>query len=157
MEDQYINDPRAQWANSAKATSTFGDEDGKTPSDGNLAINMKGPSDGKTWINNHLDMGFDSVELSYDKAVTANEVRVVFSNGKGVEAITKIELQDTEGKWNAVWSGISDAKTDERGSRTWFVRHFDKPSYKAKGIKITIANNVQRVYKEIDAVQLIGD
>jgi hypothetical protein len=157
MEDKYINDPRAQWANFAKATSTFGDEDGKTPSDGNLAINMKGQTDGRNWTNNRIDMGFDYVELSYDKPVAASEVRVVFTNGKGVEAITKLELQDTEGKWNTVWSGISDIKPDERGGRTWFVRNFGKTTYKTKGVKITIANNVQRGYKEIDAVQIVGD
>lgn len=157
MEDKYINDPRAQWASAAKASSTFGDEDGKKPSDGNLAINMKGPSDGKEWTNNHQDMGFDYAELNYDKPVTATEVRVVFPSGKGVEAINKVELQDTTGKWNTVWSGISEVKQDKRGARTWFVRSFEKTAYKVTGVKLSIANNVERGYKVIDAVQLIGD
>jgi hypothetical protein len=46
---------------------------------------------------------------------------------------------------------------DPRGSRTWFVRKFDKTSYAASAAKITIANNVQRGYKVVDAVQLVGD
>ncbi len=157
MEDKYINDPRAQWASRAKASSAFGDDDGKTPADSNLAINMKGPADGKTWTNNHQEMGFDTIELTYEKPVTANEVRVIFQQGEGVEAISKVELQDTNGKWNTVWSGISDVKRDQRGNRTWFVRSFEKTPYKANAVKLSIANNLQHGYKVIDAVQLVGD
>jgi hypothetical protein len=157
MEDKYINDPRALWASGAKASSTFGDEAGKTPSPGNHADNLTGPVDSKTWTNNHQDIGFDWIELTYAKPVSATEVRVVFRGGKGVEAVNKVELQDTDGKWNTVWSGLSDVKEDRRGSRTWFVRSFDKTAYKAKAVKVTIANNVQNGYKEVDAVQLVGD
>ncbi|WP_373988736.1 hypothetical protein [Duganella sp. BuS-21] len=48
-------------------------------------------------------------------------------------------------------------KRDTRGNRTWFVRSFEKTSYKAKGAKITFANNLQHDDKVIDAVQLVGD
>ena len=157
MEDKFINDPRAQWANSAKATSTFGDGPGKTPSDSNLAINAKGVVDGKTWTNGNIELGFDSLELAYDKPVNATEVRVVLPAGDGAEAISKVELQDTSGAWNTVWSGISEVKRDKRGNRTWFVRSFDKTTYKAKGVKVTFANNLEHVYKVVDAVQLVGE
>lgn len=157
MEDKYINDTRAQWASSAKASSTFGDDAGKTPSDVNLATNATGAVDGKTWTNNHQDIGFDSLELGYDKPVNATEVRVVLPSGEGVEAISKIELQEVDGTWRTAWSGLSDVKADQRGSRTWFVRSFDKTVAKVKGVKITFANNVQRGYKVVDAVQLIGE
>ncbi|NRR30314.1 hypothetical protein HSX11_08940 [Oxalobacteraceae bacterium] len=157
MEDGYINDAKAQWATGAKASSTFGDEDGKTPSDGNLASNIAGPADGKDWTNNKQDMGFDSVVLTYAKPVSATEVRLVLPSGSGVEAINKVELQDTTGKWNTVWTGVSDVKKDDRGNRTWFVRKFDKTPYKAQAVKVTIANNLQHDYKRIDAVQLVGE
>jgi hypothetical protein len=157
MEDKYINDPRAQWASGAKASSTFGDEDGKTPADSSLAINMQGPVDSKEWTNNHQDMGFDTIELTYAKPATANEVRVVLRHGEGAEAISKVELQDTNGKWNTAWSGISEVKRDQRGGRTWFVRSFEKTAYKANAVKVTFANNLQRGYKDVNAVQLVGD
>ena len=48
-------------------------------------------------------------------------------------------------------------KTDKRGSRTWFVRTFPQTTYKVKAVKYTIANNVQRGYKVVDAAQLIGE
>jgi hypothetical protein len=157
MEDKYLNDAHGQWASTARASSVFGDENGKEPSEVNVAKNATGPSDDRTWTNNNIDKGFDWLELTYARPVTASEVRVIIPSGDGVEAINKIELQDTEGKWNTVWTGLSEVKRDERGNRTWFVRSFDKTSYKAKGVKITYANNLQRDYKKIDAVQLVGE
>ncbi|MBR7800784.1 hypothetical protein [Undibacterium fentianense] len=157
MEDQYLNDTKAQWAIDAKASSTFGDDQRSGPSSTNAVVNTKGSVDGKTWTNNRQDMGFDWLELSYEKPVSASEVRIIFENGAGVEAISKIELQSTDGKWNTVWEGISDQKQDRRGNRTWFVRSFEKTTYKAKAVKLTLANNLQRGYKEIDAVQLVGE
>jgi hypothetical protein len=156
MEDTYINDPSAQWATTAKASSTFGDDDGK-PSDSSLASNVIGATDGKTWTNNRQDMGMDWLEVGFAKPVVAKEVRVVFQGGDGVEAVSKVELQDPQGKWNTVWSGISDMKEDERGRRTWFVRSFEKTSYPVSAAKITIANNLERGYKVIDAVQLVSE
>lgn len=156
MEDQYINDPHAQWANSASASSTFGDDNGK-PSEVNAPSNVIGPLHDKSWTNNHQDVGFDWLQAGFAKPVLATEVRVVFERGQGVEAINKIELQGTDGQWTTIWSGLSDAKIDNRGSRTWFVRKFDKTAAPVNGVKITIANNVQRGYKVINAVQLVGE
>lgn len=159
MEDAYINDAKAQWASAAKASSTFGDEDGKTPSEVNSIKNATGKVDGEAWLNNSQDIGFDWVELSYDKPVFATEVRWVSSNARAetVETISKIELQDSDGKWNTVWSGISEQKKDERGPRTWFVQKFEKTTYPVKAVKFTIANNLHSNYKELDAAQLVGE
>jgi len=157
MEDKYLNDPRAQWASDASASSVFGDENGRKPSDSNLPKNVTGPADGNDWSNNNLDKGFDWLQTSFATPVFATEVRVVIPGDKGVEAVNKVELQDTGGKWNIVWEGMSDVKRDERGARTWFVRTFEKTPDKAKAVKITYANNLQHVYKEVDAVQLVGD
>ena len=157
MEDKYLNDPKGQWAATAKASSTFGDDDGKEPSEVNVAKNVVGASDDRDWTNNNQNKGFDWLEVGYAKPVNATEVRVIIPGGDGVEAVNKVELQDTDGKWNTIWTGISDVKQDRRGNRTWFVRSFEKTAYKVKGVKITIANNVQHGYKRIDAVQLIGE
>lgn len=154
MEDRYMNDPKAQWAETATATSSFG---GKNPADSNLPKNAAGPVDGNSWTNDNQDIGFDSLEVTYAKPVAATEVRLVMPGGQGVEAISKIELQDTDGKWNAIWTGLSDVKNDKRGARTWFVRTFPQTTYKVKAVKYTIANNVQRGYKVVDAAQLVGE
>jgi hypothetical protein len=116
-----------------------------------------GPADGNSWTNENIDKGFDWLELGYATPVNATEVRVVIDSGQGVEAINKVELQDTDGKWNTVWEGLNDVKRDSRGNRTWFVRSFDKTAYKVKAVKLTYANNLQHDYKIVDAVQLVGD
>lgn len=155
MEDGYINDTRGQWASSASASGTNGDP---KPSENNLPANaLVGSPDGKYWLNKSQDVGFEWAAFSYDKPVQANEVRLVITDGNGVGALTKVELQDTDGKWNTVWSGLSDVKKDDRGSRTWFVRKFEKTPYKVKAVKYTIANNVETGYKYFDAAQLIGE
>lgn len=156
MEDTYINDPKAQWAASGKASSTFGDDDGH-PSEVNVASNIVGALDTKSWTNNKQDVGLDWLEAGFAKPVSATEVRVVFDGGEGAEAVSKVELQDTQGSWHTVWSGLSDVKRDQRGNRTWFVKTFEKTPYQANAAKITIANNVQRGYKVVNAVQLVGE
>jgi hypothetical protein len=157
MEDQFINDPHAQWATSASASSTFGEDRGESASAANVASNAIGAVDGKSWTNNSQDVGFDWLQVGFDKPVFATEVRVVFEAGQGAEAVTKIEVQDAQHQWVTVWSGLSDVKVDQRGARTWFVRKFDKTKTPTQAVKITIANNVQSGYKVIDAVQLVGE
>lgn len=84
-------------------------------------------------------MGFDWLEAGFAKPVAATEVR------------------DAQGQWHTVWSGLSDVKEDKRGSHTWFLRSFEKTPYRANAVKVTIVNNVERGYKVVDAVQLVGE
>lgn len=154
MEDKYMNDARAQWAETASASSTFGDPE---PAESNQAKNATGKLDSNEWLNNNQNIGLDWIELGYTKPVQATEVRLVIGGGEGVEAISKVELQDTDGKWNLIWSGLSNIKRDERGERTWFVRTFEQTPYKVQAVRYTIANNITNGYKRVDAAQLVGD
>ena len=156
MEDKYMNDPRAQWASSAKASTTYGERDGKA-SDSYLPKGATGPIDGERWANDRTDLGFDWLELGFAKAVNATEIRIVFPFNDGVETVSKVELQDTDGNWHTVWSGINDDKDGDSVRRAWFVKAFEKTAYRAKAMKVTIANSLKGGYKKIDAVQLVGD
>jgi hypothetical protein len=148
MEDGYLNDAKGQWASSARASSTF---------KGVKITNATGKPDSETWTNDNQEQGMDWIEFGFDKPVAATEARLAVDNGNGVEALIRLELQDTDGKWHTVWDGISDVKPDHRGRRTWFVKTFEKTPYKVKATKYTIANNLFHGYKEIDAAQLIGE
>lgn len=148
MEDGYINDANAQWASAANATSSYGSSYAPALATGKV--------DGKYWSTNNSDVGFDSLEVSFDKPVNATQLRVAISDGDGMEGITKLELQDTDGKWNIVWSGVNTVKVDKRGARTWFVQPVEKTSYKAKAARITKSNNVTTDRLAVDAVQLVG-
>jgi hypothetical protein len=157
MEDGYINDASAQWATSARASSAFGDAD-TLPADSHdqsTAWQATGGVNGEEWTNNHQDIGFDWLQLDYERPVSATAVRAVV-NATAAESMTKVELIGVDGAAHTVWSGISDTHRDERGSRTWFVRTFDATPYPVKSVKLTFANNVSTGYKNVDAVQLVG-
>jgi hypothetical protein len=155
MENDYLNDALGQWAESAKASSTYGDDKG-TALTNYLPAEVVGAPNGKTWWNNHTDMGFDSVEATYAKPVHATEVRIVCSDS-AVQSISKVEVQDTAGGWSTVWSGLNSAKPELNGPRNWFVKKFPKTSTQVKAVKVTFANNLAAYYKEVDAIQLIGE
>lgn len=155
MEDTYLNDPKGQWAQSATASSVFGETGSSGPSDVNKAQNMAGKPDGREWTNDHQDMGFDTFEATFEKPVRATEVRVVFS--KGNEAVSKVEVKGADGSYTTVWSGLNEDPEDRRGSRHWFVRKFAATSTPVQTVKVTIANTVERGYKAVDAVQLVGE
>ena len=156
MEDTYINDPKAQWASSAKASSTFGDDRGE-PNPSNLAKNVIGKADGKTWTNNNQDIGFDWVEVGFDKPVHATEVRFVLSNRDATKSVSKVELIEANGTKHEVWSGISDVEPESRGNRTWFVKKLEATPYQVVGAKLSLANSMASGYKEVDAAQIVGN
>jgi len=154
MEDEYLNDAKGQWAREATATSSFGETRG-TVAESNKPQNIAGKPDTKTWTNDRQDLGFDSFEAVYEKPVHATAVRVVITDG--VEALSKVELRDTTGAWSTVWSGLSDVKANAHGPRTWFVRTFEKTAQPVQAVRVTIANAVDKGYKHVDAVQLVGE
>jgi hypothetical protein len=154
MEDSYLNDPHGQWAKEATATSTFG-ESSNSVNEVNKPRNIAGKPDGAYWTNDHQDMGFDSFEGAFEKPVHATEVRAVF--GGGISTVTKVELKDTDGKYTTVWTGINEDPPEKRGPRHWFVRKFAPSAAAIVGVKITIANSVDRGYKTVDALQLVGE
>lgn len=149
MEDGYINDATAQWAKTATATSEYG---GSTYE----PANATGKVDGKYFSTKGSDVGFDALEVTFEKPVNATQLRVAINEGYGMEGISKLELQDTDGKWNTIWNGINTVKADKRGARTWYVQPIEKTSYKAKAARITKSNNITTSRLEVDAVQLIG-
>lgn len=157
MEDGYINDADAQWASSAKASSSFGNANTLPPDsqEQNTPWHTTGPVNGNRWTNNQQDIGFDWLQLDYERPVSATAVRAVV-NEEAAESITKLELIAVDGTAHTVWSGVSDTKRDQRGARTWVVRTFEATLYPVKSVKLTFANNVSTGYKEVDAVQLVG-
>lgn len=148
MEQGYMADPGAQWASAANASSNY--------SESYNASKAVGKVDGNYWSTKDSDIGFDSLEVSFEKPVNATQLRVAVAESYGLEGITKVELQDTDGNWNTVWSGVHSVKADQRGPRTWFVQPIEKTAYKAKAARITKSNNITTTRLQVDAVQLVG-
>jgi len=156
MEDTYINDPKAQWASSAKASSGFGQDQGQIY-DSSLPNNAAGQVDGKSWQSNSSDVGFDWLEVGFEKPVHATEVRFALADEKAVMSASKIELIAADGTKHEVWSGVNDVTPDSRGQRTWFVKQFEATPYQVVGAKLSLANNMASGMKSVDAVQIVGE
>jgi hypothetical protein len=159
MEQRYLSDSLAQWATSAQASSGLGDKPESVKADPTKGRAWKavGAPDGDEWSQQSQDMGLDWLETRYAKPVRATEVRAVLTNSDAVKAITKVELVDEAGALQTVWSGISETQRDERGPRTWLVHTFPKTDKPIVGVRLTFANAVSSGYKEVDAVQLVGE
>lgn len=158
MEDAYLNDAKGQWAIDGKASSSFGGagtKEGSDPHSSNTPWQASGAPNGNGWSNDHQDMGIDWLEVSFAKPVSATELRVVLTGVIG--AMSKVELIDEAGAPHELWSGTDETKRDGRGPRTWFVRTFEKTPYKVAKAKLSFANAVVTGYKEVDAVQLVGE
>lgn len=159
MEDAYVTDPHAQWALSAKASSTLDDPNGEapvTPMDSKV-WRATGQADGSAWSNaSQRGSGVDWLEVAFERPVRTSEVRVVMQSRAAVEAITRVDVIEEGGQYHTIWEGPSDVREDLRGNRTWFVRRFEPTAYKVGGIKLTFANHASPGYKEVDAVQLVG-
>lgn len=160
MEDSFLNDAKAQWAATAKASSAYG-KAGMNEGDDPMAMNapgqVTGALDGNTWSSETTDVGFDWIEVGFNRPVYAEALRIVFTDGQIAEAISKIELIDDTGTAHTIFSGVSPFKKDARGPRTWVVPEFEKTTFKVTGAKVTFANALLERYKEVDAIQISGE
>lgn len=160
MEDSFLNDAKAQWAATAKASSAYGKagmSEGDDPMASNAPGQVTGALDGNTWSSETTNVGFDWIEVGFARPVFAEALRIVFPDGQIAEAISKIELIDETGTAHTVFSGVSPFKRDARGPRTWVVPEFEKTTFKVTGAKITFANALLDRYKEVDAIQISGE
>jgi hypothetical protein len=159
-EEKIINDEKGQFAVEADASTTYaGDKKNKdapwSPNQMTGKPNVEHfGDDGRAWAPAEADKGLEWVELTFPKAVSAEEIRIRQTCAPG--AIIKIELIDQNGKSHTIWEGTDKTKY-EPNQISWFKSKFDKTEYKTKTVKITLACNAVPGWNEIDAVQLIGE
>lgn len=157
-EEKILKDTLGKWVISAEASSTYGNKEGKdnwTPAQMVGAPDVeKYGDDGRAWTSLEAEKGVEWVLLNYEKAINATEIRIRQTFNPG--AIIKIELIDEKGKSHTVWEGIDKTKYEPEKIQ-YFIAKFEKTDYKTKKIKITLANNSIPGWKEIDAVQLVGN
>lgn len=157
-EDKILKDTLGQWASDAEASSTYGNHQGKdnwSPAQLVGAPDVeKYNDDGRAWTSLEAEKGLEWILLTYEKPVNATEVRVRQTYNPG--AIIKVELIDEKGKSYTVWEGI-DKTIYEPEKIQYFIAKFEKADYKTKKVKITFAMNSIPGWKEIDAVQLVGN
>jgi len=161
-EQTLLQDPKGQWATTATSSSQYKtqiDPDGESTDRGAGAATgapdaEKPSNDEKGWEPEKADAGIEWLELGYAKPVNATEVRIRQIQTPG--SIIKIELIDDAGAKHTVWEGRDDTQY-EANEFNWLKKTFEKTGYKAKGVRLTLATNVEPGHESIDAVQLIGE
>lgn len=152
-QDEIKNDPNAQWATQAKASSAYNDAKGNAPyaagqATGPATIEGYG-NNAAAWVPKTPDAGIEWLDLQYAKPVFATAVRVRENYGSG--AVIKVELFDEKGAPHTVWTG-----TDATKDLNYLAVEFPKTAFKTARVKLTLATNIVAGANEIDAVQLVG-
>jgi hypothetical protein len=160
MEDEIKNDPKGQWATSAKASSTYATNLTDLSASYHFmratgVPDTEGYGDRYTaWASKETDSGIEWLDLQFDKPVNATQVKIRQTYNPG--AIIKIELFDEKNVAHSIFQG-PDMTKYKPSSIGWLNAAFDKTTYKTQRVKITLATNTVPGWNEIDAVQLLGE
>lgn len=106
---------------------------------------------GSAWASARADMGEVTLDLTYDRAVRVDAVRIHETHRPG--AIAKLQAKRPDGSWDTIWEGRSTAFD----SPNWFAPAVAATSYATNAIRIVVDTDRVEDWNEIDAVELEGD
>ena len=153
-EADIIGDPRGQWANAARASSEYG-SDRYNAMQATDAPNVAGYSDNpNAWCHSGASARFEWLELGFINPVRATEIRVRQNNVPG--ALSKIEIFGADGTSQVLWEGADPNDYPPR-EISWFVLRFPVTEFPVERIKLTLTMSAVSGWKQIDAVQLVGE
>jgi tetratricopeptide (TPR) repeat protein len=144
-----------QWAASAQAGSQYGGGDYSAMRAAG-APDVPGADDHpNAWCPAVRDSGSDWLELTFERAAPATEVRVRQSFGPG--AIVKVEAIAPGGQAHTWWEGKDPYGQDGFAEdAVWFGVRVPLTAYEVQKIRLTLDLGAHGRWKQIDAVQLIG-
>jgi hypothetical protein len=151
---QILADTDGAWATSAVASTTYNDAVGNASWS---AKQVTGAPDvtaygdyTSAWAPKSKNSGQVTLEVAYVDAVYATNVRIHENYGSG--SVIKVELKDTNGIYNEVWSGVDPTK-----NLNYLQVNFSKRTYLSNTVRITLdTTKVPDEWTEVDAVQLVG-
>ena len=153
-EQAILDDPSGQWAIAARASTEYRPAD-YSARQATGAPDVKSYSDSpKAWTPSSAERQPEWLELSFAKAVHAREVRVRQSFNPGT--IIKVEAIKPDGTPNLLWSG-RDANTYPNNQIAWFAVRFETSTYPVQQVRLTLDTRLGKGWKQIDAVQLVGE
>lgn len=106
---------------------------------------------GTAWASKGPDMGNVTLELTYDRTVRVDAVRIHETLAPG--AVAKIEAFGPDRTWVTLWEGTSTV----RPSPSFFEPPVAATSFATDRIRLTLDTNRVAGWNEIDAVELVGD
>ena len=147
--------PAGQWAASAVASSQY---DRKTYSavqaTGAPNVSIAGNSP-DAWSPAKKNEGTEWLEVTFANPAHATEVRVRQNDTPA--CIAKIEALEPDGTSHLWWQGADPYVIPAVREIVWFAVRVPKTSYLVAKIKITLNLAAVTGWKEVDAVQLVGD
>ncbi|MBI1424766.1 MAG: hypothetical protein GC149_15075 [Gammaproteobacteria bacterium] len=149
-----LADPRGQWASDGSASSQF------RPADYSARQAIGAPDvptyadDKRAWSPSTAERQPEWLELTYPNAVYATELRVRQSFNPGT--IVQIEAIAADGATEVLWQG-RDPNSYAKDQIAWFVVRFPKTAFAVQRVKLTLNTPAAKGWKQIDAVQLVGD
>ena len=143
-----------QWAATATASSVYGKTQySAAQATGAPNIKVAGNSP-DAWCPARKNEGTEWLEVSFAKPVHATEVRIRQNDAPG--CIVKIEAIEPEGAAHVWWEGVDPYVAPPTREIAWFAVRVPKSTYLVAKVKITLNLAAVSGWKEIDAVQLVG-
>jgi hypothetical protein len=153
-EARVLGDPRGQWAAGATASSEYGN-DRYNARQATGAPNVASYSDNpNAWCHSGRSVAEEWLEVSFARSVRATELRVrqTFTPG----TIGKVEAFGADGRAQVLWQG-TDPNAYPANRIAWFVLRFPAPPFAVDRVRLTLNIGAKAGWKQIDAVQLVGD
>lgn len=153
-EAEILRDARGQWASAAKASSEYRSSDYSAhratgvPDVGTYSDNPR------AWAPSTSERGIEWLELAFAQPTRATEVRVRQSYTPGT--IVRVEAFAPDRSSLVLWSG-RDTNAYPQGRIAWFLLRFPKTDMAVAQVRLTLNTAAAKGWKEIDAVQLVGE
>jgi len=154
VEADYLTDPRGQWASAASASSEYGtNRYNALQATGapNVATYSDNPN---AWCHSGASRPDEWLEVGFPQPVHATELRVRQSYTPGT--LAKVEIFAADGRSQVLWEG-NDPNVYPAKQITWFVLRFPSTAFPVHRVKLTLDMSAVSGWKQIDAVQLVGD
>ena len=148
-------DTAGQWATTATAGSQYDKTQySAARATGAPDVPVAGNSP-EAWCPAVRNVGMDWLEVTFANPVSAVEVRARQSDASG--AIAKVEAIEPDGTAHVWWEGADPYKAPAIREIVWFAVRVPKTAYLVARIKLTLNLASGPGYKQIDAVQLVGN
>ncbi|MGC9356396.1 MAG: hypothetical protein ACP5GX_00930 [Anaerolineae bacterium] len=139
----------SQWAATASASSEYGMPNWSASRATGMPNVDACADDPRAWASARGN-GLEWLELHYDTAVYATEVRIYQTLGRG--AIARVKFIDSEGAEQLIWEG-TDTATLCPGVLSISV---PRTEYQVVGVRVELDESRTGFWNQIDAVELIG-
>jgi tetratricopeptide (TPR) repeat protein len=150
-----LADKAGQWAIAAEAGSQYGSGAQYSPKQATGAPDVPQADDhGNAWCPSRRTGGTEWLELTYERPVIPQEVRV--RQSYGAVGIIKIEGVEPDGTRHVLWEGRDPDAAEQVREIKWFVVRAGKLDKPVNKLRLTINLDAHSGWKQIDAVQLVG-